>query len=94
MTIKEFMSLVETYKDDIKKIHCPTLIIWGNKDDIVPIDSINYAFENINSKSITFYEINNLTHDLFINNRYIDVKKIITNFLKKKQPNKKEKYKI
>lgn len=94
MTIKEFMSLVDTYKGEINNITCPTLIIWGNKDEIVPINSVNYVYNNLNSKSITLYEINNLTHDLFINNRYNEVKKIIVTFLKSKPSNKKEKYNI
>ncbi len=93
-TIKEFMKLVEEHTNDIEKITCPTLILWGTKDEIVPKDSVNYVFDNISSKSVTLFEIKTLTHDLFINDRYEDVKKIITFFLRKNPKRKKEKFKI
>lgn len=93
-TIKEFMKLVEEHTNDIQKITCPTLILWGTKDEIVPKDSVNYVFDNISSKSVTLFEIKTLTHDLFINDRYEDVKKIITFFLRKNPKRKKEKFKI
>lgn len=93
-TIREFMKLVEEHTNDIKNITCPTLIIWGTKDEIVPKDSVNYVFNNISSKSVSLYEIKSLTHDLFINDRYDEVKKIITNFLRKFPKSKKEKFKI
>ena len=89
-----FMKLVEEHTNDIQKITCPTLILWGTKDEIVPKDSVNYVFDNISSKSVTLFEIKTLTHDLFINDRYEDVKKIITFFLRKNPKRKKEKFKI
>ena len=88
------MKLVEEHTNDIQKITCPTLILWGTKDEIVPKDSVNYVFDNISSKSVTLFEIKTLTHDLFINDRYEDVKKIITFFLRKNPKRKKEKFKI
>ena len=80
-TVKEFMDLAETYKNDIKNIDIPTLILYGTEDEIVPIDSVNYVYDNIKSKSVTLIELEKLNHDLFINNRYDEVKKIVTNFL-------------
>ena len=80
-TIKEFILLAESHINDIKKIEIPTLIIHGIKDEIVGIDSVNYVYNNIASKSVTLIELNNLTHDLFINDRYEEVKEIILNFL-------------
>lgn len=93
-TIKEFMKLVEEHNNDIKNITCPTLILWGTNDEIVPKDSVNYVFNNISSKSVTLYEIKTLTHDLFINDRYEEVRKIVTTFLRKNPKRKKEKFKI
>ena len=80
-TVKQFMDLAETHKDDIKNIDVPTLILYGTEDEIVPIDSVNYVYDNIKSKSVTLVELENLNHDLFINNRYEEVKKLIVNFL-------------
>ena len=80
-TVKEFMDLVEVHTNDIKKITIPTLIIYGLNDEIIPIDSVNYVFDNIKSSSVTLIELENLNHNLFVNNRYEDVKKIIVSFL-------------
>ena len=93
-TIKEFMSLVSEHHSDVKYIVCPTLIIHGTKDEIVPDTSVNYVYDNIKSTSVTLVEINGLTHDLFINDRYTDVKKLIFDFFKHKPKNTKNKYKI
>lgn len=80
-TIKEFILLADTHINDIKKIEIPTLIIHGIKDEIVGTDSVNYAYNNIPSKSVTLIELNNLTHDLFMNDRYAEIKNIIIEFL-------------
>lgn len=93
-TIKEFMSLVSEHHNDVKNIVCPTLIIHGTKDEIVPDTSVNYVYDNIKSTSVTLVEIIGLTHDLFINDRYTDVKKLIFDFFKYKPKNTKSKYKI
>ena len=76
-TIKEFILLANTHINDIKNIEIPTLILHGIKDEIVGIDSINHVYDNIPSKSVTLIELNNLNHDLFINDRYEEIKKII-----------------
>lgn len=93
-TIKEFMSLVEEHENDIKNITCPALILHGTKDELVPSSSTNYVYNNIKSKSVKLVEIKNLTHDLFINNRYNEVKNLILNFFKTKPKSKKEKLTI
>ena len=80
LTIKEFMQLAEAHTDDVKKIKIPTLILHGTKDDLVPVDSVNYVYDNIGSTSVTLIELDNITHDLFINERYKDIKKLILNF--------------
>lgn len=81
-TIKEFMKLVEEHTKDIKYITCPTLILHGEKDDIVPVDSVQYVYDNIKSKSVTLIELHSLTHDLFMNDRYDEVRDIIVKFFR------------
>ena len=81
-TIKEFMKLVEEHTKDIKDITCPTLILHGEKDDIVPVDSVQYVYDNIKSKSVTLIELHSLTHDLFVNDRYDEVRDIIVKFFR------------
>ena len=41
------MKLVEEHTGDVKNITCPTLILHGDKDDIVPYDSVLYVYDNI-----------------------------------------------
>ncbi len=93
-TIKEFISLVEEHKNDVKNITCPTLIIRGSNDEIVPLSSVDFVFKNIKSTSVTSVEIDSLTHDIFVSDRYDDVKKLIVYFLKKKAERKKQKLNI
>ena len=81
-TTLEFINLVNEHTEDVKDILCPTLILWGKNDKIVPIDSAMYVYKNIKSDCVTLYEIENVTHDTFRNDRYNEVLKIITTFLK------------
>ena len=76
------MKLVEEHTKDIKDITCPTLILHGEKDDIVPVDSVQYVYDNIKSKSVTLIELHSLTHDLFVNDRYDEVRDIIVKFFR------------
>lgn len=93
-TVKEFVLLVREHHNDIKSIKCPTLIIHGSKDEVVPSTSSDYVYDNIGSISVVLAEFDNLTHDLFINDRYDDVKNVITNYLRTKPKNVKRKYRI
>lgn len=89
-TVNEFIKLVDEHQDDIKYVSCPTLILRGDNDDIVPEDSVRYVYDNIKSKSVALVELEGLTHDLFIEARYKVVKGTIENFLRKRQVIKKE----
>ena len=80
LTIKEFMDLAETHTNDVKNITIPTLILHGTKDELVPVDSVNYVYDNIGSSSVTLIELNEITHEVFTNDRYEEIKKIIINF--------------
>lgn len=93
-TTLEFINLVKEHSDDVKDVLCPTLILWGNKDKIVPKDGVMHVFKNISSDSVTLYEIDNVTHDTFKNDRYDEILKIITLFLKDIQVSKKDINKI
>jgi len=81
-TTLEFIKLVNEYSHDVKDILCPTLILWGSSDKIVPKDGATYVYKNIKADSVTLYEIDNVTHDTFKNDRYDEILKIITKFLK------------
>lgn len=94
LTVKEFMSLAESRIEDVKKINIPTLILHGTKDDLIPVESVNYVYDNIASKSAKLIELENVTHDLFINERYEEIKKIIFTFFKEYNFSIKERKKI
>lgn len=93
-TVKEFMTLAKKHTNDIKKIEIPTLILYGLEDELVPIDSVNYVFKNIKSTSVTLIELETLTHDLFKNDRYEEIKIIIKDFLSNYNLNLKERKRI
>ena len=81
-TVIEFINLAKNHTKDIKKIDIPTLILYGIEDELVPIDSVNYVYDNIKSNSVTLIKLEKLNHDLFMNSRYEEVKNIIVDFLK------------
>lgn len=89
-TTLEFIKLVKEHNNDVKDILCPTIILWGKNDKIVPKDAAMHVYKNIKSDSVTLYEIENITHDTFKNDRYDEILKIITKFLKEIQISKKE----
>ena len=81
-TTLEFINLVKEHNNDVKDILCPTLILWGGNDKIVPLDGAMHVYKNIKSDIITLYKIENVTHDTFKNDRYDEILKIITKFLR------------
>lgn len=81
-TTLEFINLVKEHSNDVKDVLCPTLILWGNMDRIVPKEGVMHVYKNIKADSVILYEINNVTHDTFKNDRYDEILKIITKFLK------------
>lgn len=76
----QFIDLVKKYYDCPKDVHCPTLIIQGRKDELVPITSSEYVYRNIQSKNKKLVYVDNLTHDVFANNDKIY--KLVEDFLK------------
>ena len=91
-TVKEFSYLVNEYYDDVKNVYCPTLILHGSDDITVPIESINYVYNNIGSNSVKMVQVENVNHSIFCNDRYDDIKLIIIDYLKERKNNIKEKY--
>lgn len=89
-TMLEFTKLVNEYSKETEKITCPTLIIHGLDDTVVPEEGTNYAYNTIKSSSSTLINIQKVNHDCFRGERNNEVKNIITNFLVKKNKKKKE----
>ena len=89
-TLIEFTKLISEYEKDVENITCPTLTIRGTIDKVVPIESTNYVYDNLKSKTNILINIDNVTHDCFRKNRNEEIKEIITKFLRTKQKQKKE----
>lgn len=87
-TIIEFMKLVKNCEDCVHNISCPTLIIHGKNDIVVPSEGTEYVYNNIQSKTNLLYNIKNLSHDCFTKHQI--TKDIIKDFLIKRPNNKKE----
>ena len=89
-TMLEFTKLVSKHQNDLPSITCPTLIIHGTKDNVVPEESTNYVHENIKSKTNLLVNIDNVTHDCFTGKRNDEVKTLIINFLRRLPNDKNE----
>ena len=89
-TMLEFTKLVAKYQNNLKNITCPTLIIHGTKDKVVPGDATSYVHDTIKSKTNLLVNIDNVTHDCFTKERNEEVKRVITNFLRRWPNDKKE----
>ena len=93
-TVKEFSYLVNDHYEDVKKVNIPILLLWGNKDTTVPFTSIKYVYDNVKSKDVELWTIDNINHGIFNNYRYQDIKDIIFCFLTREENNKKIKHSI
>ena len=81
-TIKEFMELVKEHYNDPKSITCPTLIIQGNNDRVVPIESAKYVHNAIKSDVNYLFTMDNVTHDVFTSPRKEEITNMVTKFLR------------
>lgn len=89
-TMLEFTKLVSTYSYDVENVNCPTLIIHGKEDTIVPDEGTDYVYNHLNSKSVKLINMKKVNHDCFKGERNQEIKKIITDFLVNKPKNIKE----
>ena len=89
-TMLEFTKLISKYEKDINNITCPTLIIHGINDKVVPEESTNLVHNSIKSKTNILINIKDVTHDCFTQKRNDLVKNTIIAFLTKHQKHIKE----
>lgn len=89
-TMLEFTKLVNEYSKDAENITCPTLIIHGTDDTVVPSEGTDFVHNTIKSKTNILINIKKVTHDCFKGERNNEVKNIIIKFLRKKSKKKKE----
>ncbi len=89
-TMLEFTKLVSKHQNDLTNITCPTLIIHGLNDKVVPTEGTELVHNIIKSKTNILVNIDKVTHDCFTKERKDEVEAIITNFLRRIPTNKKE----
>lgn len=89
-TIIEFTKLINHCQQCVNYIQCPTLIIHGNDDLIVPNEATEYVHNSIKSKTNILINMKKMNHDCFTNNKSQEIKEITKKFLINKQKNKKE----
>ena len=88
-TIEQFTKTICTVA--IVELIC---FFMGNKDTTAPFASIKYVYDNVKSKDVELWTIDNINHGIFNNYRYQDIKDIIFCFLTRKENNKKIKHSI
>ena len=79
-SVHEFRELVKKYYDTPFKITCPTLIIQGKADEVVPISSSLYVYNSIKSDVKKLVFVDKLTHDVF-KKENIELINIVKDFL-------------
>lgn len=63
-TIMQFRKLVNEYKECICHVTQEALVIHGDKDEVVPYDTMNYIKENIKSTKVTYTTVEDGRHVL------------------------------
>lgn len=80
--IKEFANLVKDNEYNLKQIEIPTLIIQGNNDALVPLETADYIYNELQSKEKKILIYDGVTHDVFRSNQKGEITKEIIEFLK------------
>ena len=93
-TLIEFTKLVSACEDDLKKVTCPILTIRGLSDKVVPNEATDLVYSGVTSRTNILINIKDVTHDCFRKKRNDELRQLITDFLRKKVSNKKEKLDI
>ena len=81
LNVKEFMTLVKEYYHYPKNVTCDTLILQGDNDNLVPLTSSKYVYDNVKGKKTLIY-LKGITHDVFRNEREEEIFKLVEHYLK------------
>ena len=65
LSIREFIKLVDKYKDSYLEIKVPTLFVQGKKDTIVLYKNSLKVYENIKVKKKKLLLLDKVSHDIF-----------------------------
>ena len=80
--IREFMMLVKKCYHIPKDIICPTLILQGTEDHLVPPSSSEYVYGQLNKNIKKLIYIKGANHDIFRDEKKEQIIEVVENFLK------------
>lgn len=76
----EYHKLAEDNKQNIEKIKCPTLIMHGSIDNVIPVKSSEFVYNSLTCKK-DMVIIKNVRHQLFKSKKKDIITKYIYNFI-------------
>ncbi len=79
--VAELFKLQNLVKNELKSVISPTLIIQGEKDEIVAIESADIIYENISSKIKRKVIINNAGHRVLQKGEVAKIYQLISDFI-------------
>lgn len=79
--VLEFMNLVKKEQNITKNISIPTLIFRGTSDQIVPQQAVEHVYNTITSKQKKIVLLENITHDVFREDKKEEATEAIIKFL-------------
>jgi len=80
-TVMQFRKLVKNYKGCLNEVTQETLVLHGDKDEVVPYSTMEYIKENIKSKKVTYTTVKNGRHVMVRGRRQQEVIDYIEAFL-------------
>lgn len=81
--IKEFMKTVKDNENVLKNINTKTFIIQGTNDSLVPLETMDYIYNEIPSTDKEVLVLEGVNHDIFKSNKKEEVTEEIIKFLTK-----------
>lgn len=82
-TLHEFANLVKNNQEVLKDIKIPTLIIQGNCDNLVPLETGEFIYNSIPTQDKEILVYNGVNHDVFRGVKKEEITYEIIKFLKK-----------
>ena len=76
----EYRRLADKNKENISKIKCPVLLLHGDMDNVVSLESSKYLYDNLNCEK-ELVIIKNVRHQIFKSNKKEIITKYIYNFI-------------
>ena len=80
-TVIQFRKLVNEYRITLNEVNQETLVIYGDKDDVVPYSTLTYIKENIKSTNVTYVTVKDGRHVLVKGKKKQEVIDLIEGFL-------------